>query len=317
MEIFYHIIEQITPIIFIIVFSFTLGRIYFIPTKPIADFTIYMASPIVYFMSFMAIPINSETLTFPLITLTLITMMSLFAYKFPDFVLKNATSEQHQKVKSIVGASAGSLNSGYIGFPVALALFGPEWAAVWMLASTSTVIYETTLAYYFLAKANYSTKDSIKMMLKLPVLYVILLVVLLRSAGVTDISPSFKEILEPFKNVYIVLGSSIIGLSIANTKGFQISAHITLMTFFLRLVAWPLIILAFILLNQNYLHILSNDYIKLLVLLGCLPLAANFVAYTNQLNIYKNKAPTLILLSTITSIILISILFSVLNTQLM
>lgn len=109
---------------------------------------------------------------------------------------------------NILAFSAGTGNTGYFGIPLAVIFFEPELADIFIFTVLASLLYESTSGFYVTAKGNFTVKESIKKMSRLPILYAFILGLILNLLGfqIPDVISSYTG---QFKGAYGILGMMI------------------------------------------------------------------------------------------------------------
>jgi len=296
---FLTLLLKLIPLYLVIMLGYLMGRFSDINRETIAKILIYIIAPIVVFNGAFKAQISTVTLLLPFIFFGIGCVLCGSFY----YIAKRVGFSGAEK--NIISFTSGTANTGYFGLPVAIAIFGNDIAPIAILLGLGTLLYESTLGFFVLAKGHYSTKDSFKRILKLPNIYAYLIGL---SANVLHIhlGDNYATLASSFLGSYSVLGMLLIGLALPNIGKFCFDYKFNLLIFFIKFIAWPLLTLSIISLINYWLpHFFSPVLIGVMLLLSVVPLAANTVAYTVFLKILPEKTALTVLLSTLWSLIYI------------
>jgi predicted permease len=284
------------PLAFLIGLGFLLGRALPMDLKTVASLAIYGFTPIVAFGATAQMKVEPSLLLLPVVVCLLATAVGLGFLWIGRKCLKDTA------LPYLLPIATGSGNTGYFGLPVALAVFGQEAAGVYLLANLGVVIFESTFGYYFIGRGEQTRRQAMERVLKLPVLYA-LMAGLLFSACQLELPAAVFKLWELAKGAFVCVGMMIIGLALSKQERFALSAPLLLVALAGKFVAWPLMAIAFVLLDQQILHLLTPLMHGCIVLMSLAPMAANLAAYAAQHNMRVDQAAGLILCSTVIAVL--------------
>lgn len=290
MDLSSNLMTEILPLYLISVLGFIAGKFLKVEAKPISTLTIYMLSPVVFFISLAQVKFDGDALVAPAITFAIATLLSPVLLKLSKFYLQD-------KTPYLLALASGTSNWGYFGLPIAFVLFNEAQIAAYILIGFGFQVFENTLGVYYISRGNKSPLQSFLTVFKVPVIYSIALGLACSYLSV-DIPASGEKLLELFKSAYTVTGMMMIGLGIASLTRFRIDIPFTLSICITRFILWPAIATGFIYLNQDF-NFISDIYHKPLLLFSLMPMAANNIAFAAQFNVFPGKASVAVLISTL------------------
>lgn len=195
-------------------------------------------------------------------------------------------------------------NTGNFGLPVALFAFGDVGMAVMLIYSIAQTILCNTLGIYLASKNNYSVKDSLINVVKMPGLLAIAIAILIKALAI----PVPDIILRPIN----LLGQAVVpvllicvGVQLARISPTNIKRSIPLVLI-AKFVFYPAIAVALIPLFFDF----SSITAKVLIISAFLPSAAAINTYALKFDPENDAVPTGTL---ITNVACIFILFAVLK----
>lgn len=291
MNIFTTLLIKIIPLYLLILIGFIASKKLNAKKETIASILIYTIVPFVVFNGIVSMKLTPELLSLPLIFFIICSAIGLSFY----FIGKKLFTDN---TGNILAFSAGTANTGYFGIPVAIEIFGEGVLGLMVLGILGFTIYENTLGFFLTAKGQHTTEESIKRLLKLPTIYAFIVAVIVNYLGI-NLGNSYSAFAKNFIGAYTILGMMLIGMGLADVKGFSFDLKFILATFFAKFIVWPLLILGFIFLDNFYFHLFNTLTHKVMFLLGIVPLAANSVAFATELNAKPEKAAVAVFLSTI------------------
>src|SRR5690606_13193764 len=145
---------------------------------------------------------------------------------------------------SLMPLTVGTGNTGYLGIPVALLLFGEAGLGIYILCMLGTTLYENSVGFYLAARGRFSVEDCLKKVARLPSLYGFFLAAALNLSGV-GIPSVFQPLFDNLRGAYSVLGMMLIGMSILSFRGLAGDLRYTALAFIGKFVVWPALALAF------------------------------------------------------------------------
>ena len=297
MEWFADLLSGLLPLYFIAFLGFIAGRLLKVDIKSITTLTIYIISPIVFVFAIAAIDFSLSALLAPILVLFIATALSFLLLNPSKLFLND------DKTPYITAMSLGTNNWGYMGIPIAFALFSPEVAGAYVLIGFSFQLYENTLGVYYISRGKMSPKQSALNILKLPSFYAIFVGLTLSFFGFEN--PQIGEkFVELFKGAYTVLGMMIIGLGLSTLKRFTFDLKFITVSMIIRFMVWPAVAVTLIALNQHF-QVLDKLYHKPLILFSIMPMAANNIAFAAQFDMNPGKVSVAVLITTLFALIYI------------
>ena len=298
MNIFLILLMKIFPLYLNVLLGFLASKFLDVQRHSVASILIYIIGPIVVLSATMSVEINMSIAFLPIFLYlfgSILAFLTLFIFK------KN----WNDATGNILAFSSGTGNTGYFGIPLALIFFEPELANIYIFTVLASLLYENTTGFYVTAKGNFTAKQSLFKVIKLPILHSFIIGITLNLAGF-KLPEEFIFYTDQFKSAYGILGMMMLGMGL---HGFNKSEDLDLkfitISFFLKFILWPVSILTLIYLDKTVLNLLNEDLYKVLVLFSIVPLAGNTVSLAVLLNAKPEKASLSVFLSTILSILFI------------
>lgn len=303
MSLFFIILLKIFPLYINIVLGYISTKFLDVKRESIANILIYILGPIVVFSATLSVKIDLSILFLPVflyLFCSIIAFLSLFIWG----------KSWNDPTGNILAFSAGTGNTGYFGIPLAIIFFPPYLADIYIFTVLASLLYESTSGFYVTAKGNFTVKQSIQKMLRLPILYAFILGIICNLIGV-QIPEAISAYTGQFKGAYGILGMMMLGMGLIGLqRGSDLDAKFISITFILKFIFWPLAMLAVIYIDKTYIMFLNEDLYKVLFLFSIVPLAGNTVTLAVLLNAKPQKASFTVILSTIVSILYIPIVLA-------
>jgi predicted permease len=271
--------------------GFLAGKLFSWPQESLGKVLLFILLPPVVFGSLVTSQIQLSDFLLPLISFGIAATLSVMAWLAMKWVGVTSPS------KNILAFASGNSNSGYFGFPIALALFGEEGLAYAILYAQGFVIYENTFALYFASRAHLSPKEALHRVVRLPALWAFVLA-LVWKFGQWSV-PSLVVTAAPhLRSTYTVLGMMLLGLGLTKVQWHDWDRKFLTWSLGFKFFMWPL---AAFLVSM----FLEGPARRGLLLVGPLPMAANTVAVASALNLLPGRASLAVALSTGISLVLI------------
>ncbi|OGG00737.1 hypothetical protein A2153_03115 [Candidatus Gottesmanbacteria bacterium RBG_16_38_7b] len=303
MEIFLSLFTKIIPLYIYILFGFITGKYLKINKQYIATLLIYIIAPLVIFHGLFTSKIDWRIIGLPLIFLGIACLISLTFYSLLKSYFKDNT-------RNLLGFSAGNANTGYFGLPVSIILFGENAVNIVTLAIIGMILYENTLGFFITARGNHTVGESVNKIIRLPAVYAFIIGLLFNVVNL-NLGPVYYGIIFFVRQIYSVLGMMIIGMALSEISKFIIDWKFIILTFLAKFAAWPVLMIVFISMDNNFFHIFDGITHQIMLILSVVPLAANTVAFATLLKVQPQKAAVTVLLSTVFALFYIPLIVSV------
>lgn len=300
MSVFLILLLKILPLYLLIILGFLVGKFLKLQKENIAVILIYGIAPVIVFKGVMKADIVASNLSLPFLFLGLGIALALSFFWLASFIWKDST-------RNIIAFTSGTGNTGYFGLPVAVALFGNEYLPLMVLALLGTILYENSLGFYLVARGRHSKSESLQRLLKLPTIYAFVIALVLNLSGV-QFGGFYDQVTYGFQLAYTLLGMMIIGLGIASMPKIAFDFTFISVAFLARFVAWPMVVLFLIFIDNTFFHFYGAEVQKIMILMSVVPLAANTVSYATLLKVQPEKSAMAVLLSTIFALFFIPVM---------
>lgn len=302
MEIFLSLFFKIIPLYVLIGIGYIGAKYFDIKRDSIAKVAIYFASPAIVFVGIQNADLSTNVIYFPIVFFLVSTFICLINLFFAKFLWKDST-------KNLFAMASANGNLGYFGIPVCIVLLGEESLPTAVAATFGLIVFEYTVGYYVLARSNYTVRESLSKIFKLPAIYAFIFGLLANVLHLT-IPDSLTQTMELMKGAYTPLGMMIIGLGLATVKLHHIDKKFISCLLLNKFLLWLGISLFLVFLDTNYFHFFNEMIHKVFVIESITPIAANTAAFASILNIHPEKASIAIFISTIVALIFIPLVLT-------
>ncbi len=285
------LIANVLPLYGLILLGFVVGRGMKLDVEPIAILMLYALLPVVMFGATGTMDFTAEYFLPPLIIASISIIASTSAYQISGLFWPD-------KRHNLLGMLGVSSNATYFGLPIAIALFGNEWLSVMVMMVLPLFILDCTLGYYFAVRGDFSVRESLLRLARLPIIYGAALGLVVNLAGF-ELPQLFIDYWHRFTGTTIILGMMMIGAGLARMERFRFDWSFFGGVVLLRYILWPALGLAWVYLDFAHLHMLGPEIHGLIILVTACPLAANTVAYAAKLNLHPALTSCMVLITTL------------------
>lgn len=299
MNIFILLLTNCLPLLLLIAAGYFAGKRFHADTKTMADIVIFFLTPVVVFGAIARLPLKPEYFLIPLILFVFAALFTLFTSAVAHRFLKDNMS-------NLIGMGSASANTGYFGLPIILALYDPAHAGLYLLITFALTINESSVAYYVGARGRHTIRDSFIKVLKLPALYAVAAGLLVNLSGIT-LPAIFNTYWDKFAGSWTVLGMMLLGVALSK---YRMTINWTLLgtLSFTKFIIWPGFMLLLAWTDSVYFHLYGPEIYRMLLVLGCLPVAANTVAFATQLDVKPGEAAVTVLITTVFAVFYIPLM---------
>ncbi|WP_249549263.1 AEC family transporter [Anaplasma phagocytophilum] len=301
---FFTLLSKVLPLYTTILLGFVAGKFIKLDSSTLGKLLFYIIGPSVVFFGIIKTKISPEFASLPLITFVICCIMSFVVYKVSALVFRDHT-------RNMLAFSSGSSSMGFFGLPVAIALFDEETVSVYLLCYIGMLFFENSFGFYIVTQRLYSPRQCAKRLILLPAFHATIAAFLLNYFHVPI--PTFLfGIANSMTNSYMVLGTILLGIAIANIKDFAIDFKLIVLTVLIKYVAWPLLILLLIFLDRIGPGWYNTQAYQALILLAIIPVSSTGVILASMFNYQPDRAAMILLISTVIGMFYVPLMISLL-----
>ena len=297
MDIALIIILNIIPLYILIALGFISGKWLEVNLPSMATIAIYILAPAVNFGAMTRLEFKPEFI--PLFGLVFIGSATI---GFSSYMVARRVLKSNEA--NLIGMGSVTGNTGYFGLPIVLALFGPDWAGLYLFINLGAFLNEIGLGYYLGARGHADVKGALLKVIKLPVIHAVWLGLL---ANMMDFA--LPDIALKYWNyavgAWVIIGMMLIGVALSKQPKLELDPKLMLWMFTPKFILWPLFGAGLIALDTLFLHNWDATVYQLLVIFCCVPLAGNLVAYASTLHLHPERTAGAVLVSTLLGIVII------------
>jgi len=293
---------QMTGLYLCIAIGFIAARKFEIHGKSISQLLFYFIVPLTFLYGISKTNMQPHYLLLPLCVFGIACSLCLIHYSIARRVYSD-------KSANILAFASGNGNLGYFGIPIAMMLFEPPIVGIYMMTIIGTMLFETTLGYYITTTGDFSTREALFKMAKLPMLHGALIGLLLSFFQLS--TPAFLEgFFIGVKGAYSTLGMMVVGIALAAATSLKLDWKFIGMAFAVKFIAWPLLVGGLVLLDIHVLHLFSETVHHTTLLISFMPLAVNSVIFATLLDAQPEKMATAVFLSTLFALLYVPVMIS-------
>jgi predicted permease len=148
-----------------------------IDERTITLLSVYFLQIFLTFWGLLKRPIDSTLLLAPTIYIFIIAVTLIFTF----FIAKRLFKDQKERSIAVIAALIG--NTGNLGIPLSIAVFGEESIAYTTIINLVNVFVVYTFGVYFYSRGNFDVKSSLTNIIKLPILWAASLAIILNLSG--------------------------------------------------------------------------------------------------------------------------------------
>ena len=197
--------------------------------------SIYFLQPILSFWGLSTKRIDTSLLQVPLLYVLLSLGAIIISYSIAKFFFTDIKEQSIVTICVVIG------NTGNLGIPLGIALFGEASIIYTSMINVANVFIVYTLGVFFYSRGNFSFKESLYNIVKLPVIWFAFIALFLNLLGVSMPQALLKS-LEMGAYCTMVIQLIIFGMYLFNIKlksiNIKLLAHVSVIKF----VITPLVI---------------------------------------------------------------------------
>lgn len=256
--------------------------------------SVYFLQPILSFWGILGVKIDFTVLAAPLVYFGI----SLFAAAFGFFIFSSLFADKKDAVIVTAGGVIG--NTGNLGIPLLLAMFGKTAVLYAVLINLANIFVLYIIGVFLYSLGNYTPKEALKNILSMPVIWSATLAVTLNYLGF-ELPKSLEQTVEMGAYTSMTIQLIIFGVFLGGLGRFKPDFKLVGATMAYKFAAVPLF--AFTVLS--FLPI--EPFVKTLIFLQlCMPLAINNV---NLASLYECKPYTVTANILASSLLFVGLIF--------
>jgi len=265
-----------------------------IDDKTITLINVYFLQLFLTFWGLLIRPIDSTLFFAPSIYLLIIVIVVILSALVAKFLFEDKKEYSIATVAAIIG------NTGNLGIPINIAIFGEESIPYTTIVNLVNVFVVYTIGVYYYSRGTFDTKTSLLNIVKLPILWAAILAILL-SVYQIPIHDSIMNMLMMGAYASMTMQLFLFGIYLYGTQIKEVSKKLIIWVLSIKFILLPLIALIILVNIEMDKMIKGIIFIELLM-----PLA---VANVNLASLYECKPKVVTALVFISSSLFLGIIF--------
>lgn len=242
--------------------------------KTIVLLNLYYLQPVLIFWGLTRAPISNDFIQSPIIYFCAVFFVLFFAFLYSRYIFKNSDDKSIFLASSLVG------NTGNLGIPLGIALFGLQSVPYTSILNIANIFYIYIFSVFFFAGDKFNLKNSIKEILKIPAIHTAVFALCFNHFGF-KLSSEFDNFFTMGAYAAIVMQLVIFGIFMSQVKIKTANWHLALNISLFKHLLLPFVAI-FIILLFNITPIIGAIILMELMV----PLAVNNV---NLSSLYNRK----------------------------
>jgi len=265
-----------------------------IDDKTITLINVYFLQVFLTFWGLLIRPIDVTLLYAPSIYLVIVVVALLISAFVAKFLFENKKEYSIATVAAIIG------NTGNLGIPINIAIFGEESIPYTTIINLVNVFVVYTIGVFYYSRGSFDTKTSLLNILKLPILWAATVAILL-SVYRVEIHSSIMNMLMMGAYASMTMQLFLFGIYLYGSKIKEISKKLVVWVMAFKFIILPLT--AFVILGNIELEPMVKGVLFIELMM---PLA---VANVNLASLYECKPKLTTALVFISSFIFLGVIF--------
>ncbi|PZP16234.1 MAG: permease [Aliarcobacter butzleri] len=297
-------IFSVLPIYFFIFLGFIAKKRFTtqIDEKTLVLLSLYFFQPILILWGLTKSPINYEFIMSPLFYIIIVFTTLSFLIFFSKIIFDSRTDESIYLGTALIG------NTGNLGIPLGIALFGVESVPYTSIINIANVFFMYTISVYFFAREQFSLKQAIISIFKIPAIWFALFALFLNYYQV-PISEHITTALNMGAYTSLTIQLFIFGVYLYNVQVKTIPWKLSLHISFAKHILLPVIGILIIVWFTDF-----NSFVaSILIMELMMPLAVNNVNFAVLYNCKPFDVAATILISSIIFVFLLYFYIEIIN----
>ncbi|WP_434257187.1 AEC family transporter [Aliarcobacter cryaerophilus] len=257
-----------------------------IDEKTLVLLSLYFLQPIMIFWGLTKEPINYEFVLSPIFFLICMGSTLLLMLLYSKFLFSSKTDENIFLATALIG------NTGNLGIPLGIALFGVESVPYTSIINIANIFFMYTISIYFFARDKFNFKESIKSIFKIPVIWFAIFALAFNYFEF-KIPKEFDFALQMGAYTSLTLQLIIFGTYLYSVKVKTIPWKLSLQISFAKHILLPIIGIILVINFTNFNPMIAS----ILVMELMMPLAVNNVNFSVVYNTKPTDVAATILVS--------------------
>ena len=265
-----------------------------IHSKTLNLLSVYILQPFLPFWGLMQRPIDSSVIQAPLWYLFIVLSILVLTKPLINILFKQPQERSIASISAIVG------NTGNLGIPLGIAIFGLSSVPIMTLINLMNIFIVYTLAVYIYSRGNFSIKDSLLNVIKLPILWFAILALITNVSEVL-IHEQIMKMLHMGAFASMVIQLLLFGIYLQESHIKEINKQLLAWVMSMKFIIIPIVTVLLLSLSSLSLEVQAMIFMELFM-----PLA---VANINIASLYQCQVSTVTVLVFISSMLFLILMF--------
>ena len=265
-----------------------------IDDKTITIINVYFLQVFLTFWGLLVKPIDITLLYAPSIYFIIVSIVIIISAIFAKLLFEDKKEYSIATVAAIIG------NTGNLGIPINIAIFGEESIPYTTVVNLVNVFVVYTIGVFYYSRGSFDTKTSLKNIFKLPILWAAIIAIILSTNGYKP-SGSILNTLMMGAYASMTMQLFLFGIYMYGTKIKEVSKKLIIWTLSFKFILLPLVAFLFLINIELTPMIKGIIFIELMM-----PLA---VANVNLASLYDCKPRIVTALVFLSSFIFLGVVF--------
>jgi len=283
------VLLSVIAIYFFIIIGYFVKKIFNddINEKTLILISIYFLQPILTFWGLTRQKIDFNLIYTPFVYFITISIALIILYFSSKVIFDDEKDRSIFITTSLIG------NTGNLGIPLGIALFGEESVAYTSIINIANIFFIYTVGIYFYAKNQFTFKESIITMIKIPILWFAIIALIFNYFNFS-IHPQIDHALEMGSYAAIVIQLIIFGIFLAKVNFKKPNYKLSITTSSIKLFALPMLGIV-----VSFFMGLDPMIATILIISLSTPLAVNNVNIAALYNVRPYAVTHIVLFSTL------------------
>ncbi len=285
---------SILTIYFFIFLGYTAKKVFKdeIDERTLILISIYFLQPILTFWGLTRTPLNFNIFLTPFIYFITVTTVLVLLFFISKYISKDKKEQSIFIATSLIG------NTGNLGIPLGIALFGESSIVYTSIINIANILFIYTMGIYLFAKEEYTIKQSLLSMVKIPILWFAILALIFNYFSIS-INENIQTALQMGAYSTIVLQLMIFGIYLTKVKIKEQNYILNLSTTTIKLIVLPMVGIFY-----SFIFNLDPFIASILIVSLSMPLAVNNVNIASLFNCKPYLVANIVFVSTILFLII-------------
>ncbi len=272
-------------------------------SKTLTLFSVYFMQPFVAAWGFSSATLSKEHIFVPLYYFGIIALIIAPTILIGKIVFEDPKERAIFSIAGLVG------NTGNIGIPLGIALFGQSSVIYTTLINIANVFVVYILGVYVYSRGSFSVRDSLFNIIKIPIIPASILAIIINISGI-EIIPQIKEFLKMGAYAGIVIQLFLLGTFLYGLEFKRLRPSLLIGTLSQKFILLPLVTAILLSFTNLPLTVQGIIFMEMMT-----PLAVANINLASLYNCRPQETTTLILLSTLIFIPILFFLSKIINNH--